>query len=157
MCTINETVLADGHSVIHSVINNDNAKVVTLDNGVCTAFAGVASNKIISLSSLRDRQNRLLIRAVNNRTRERNYFRLYCQLADKEITEEEFETEIDSNGDEYVVPSNTDAPLEDVEAALSVAPSLKGVHSTDDFESLFNIADKSVQQYIECSNNGSIC
>lgn len=53
------------------------------------------------------RLTELLINAVNNRTRQRNYFRLYCQLLENEITEKEFDKEIDDNEDEYVISNDT--------------------------------------------------
>lgn len=152
MCTITkETNSRNGRfSNMLSVIDEDNLKMVSYNNGAATSFIGIAANNIIAISALRDKQNQLLVKAVNNRTRERNYFRLYSQLVDEEITEEDFDKEIRYNKDDYVVPAGTDASIEDVKAALSVAPSIKGIHSTDDFISLFGITDKSVQRCIEC-------
>lgn len=91
----------------------------------------------------------LLVTAVNNRTRERNYFKKYCELLDNEISEEDFDNEISENEDEYVVPAGIDAPTEDVQAALCLSPLLKGIDSTDDFISLFSFTDKSVERCIE--------
>lgn len=44
-----------------------------------------------------------LTRAVNNRTRERNYFRLYSEMLDGTISDEEFDRQIEDHEDLYVV------------------------------------------------------
>lgn len=63
-----------------SVIDSESVKMVTVNDGVHTAFVGVADNKAVNIVTSMNRMSQLLIRAVNNRTRERNYFRLYNQL-----------------------------------------------------------------------------
>ena len=63
-----------------SVIDCESVKMVTVNDGVHTAFVGVADNKAVNIVTSMNRMSQLLIRAVNNRTRERNYFRLYNQL-----------------------------------------------------------------------------
>lgn len=155
MCTITkETVSQDGRfRNCLSIIENDDIRMVSYKEGAQTAFVGVAANDVVSLPALRERQCKLLIKAVNNRTRERNYFRLCNQLAENELTEDKFDEEIDRNEDDYVVPEGDDTSMEDLEAALSIAPYLKGVDSTDDFLSLFSIADHSITKYIEGSRN----
>ncbi len=80
----------------------------------------------------------LLTLAVNNRTRERNYFRLYTQLLEKEITEEEFDKELDENQDEYLSPSGTPASLEEVRLAVRLCKNIKDVEYVDDMEHLFS-------------------
>ena len=59
-----------------SIVDNENVRMISVSDGVYTAFAGVVSNKAISFISSLDRASQLLVRAVNNRTRERNYFRI---------------------------------------------------------------------------------
>ena len=82
-----------------SVIDSENIKMVSMSDGIHTAFVGVADNKAVNMVTSMDRMSQLLIRAVNNRTRERNYFKLCNQLLDKEITDEEFEKEIERGGE----------------------------------------------------------
>ena len=83
----------------------------------------------------------LLINAVNNRTRQRNYFRLYCQLLENEITEKEFDNEIDDNEDEYVINNDKDYSENDIE----LISELKGrildfdCEFIDDIEDLFSL------------------
>ena len=51
--------------------------------------------------------------AINNRTRERNYFKLYSSLLENKISDEEFDRLIDENPDMYVQESYRDfSPLE---------------------------------------------
>lgn len=90
----------------------------------------------------------LYVRAINNRTRERNYFKLYSSLLRGDISDDDFDEEIDKNEDDYVVPAGVDADLTEIEFALQVTPKLKNVETTDDFMALFSFNDKSVHKYI---------
>lgn len=129
-----------------SVIDNNNVKVVAVSNGTYTAFAGLADNKVISLFTSINRMSELLIRAVNNRTRERNYFRLYNQLLENEITDDEFDKEIDSNEDDYVVLNNEDADINDIKTALLLCHHLKDVKDVDDMADLFSFSNDSIRK-----------
>lgn len=129
-----------------SVIDNGNVKMLSVSNGVQTAFVGVAENKALNMVTSIDRMSQLLIRAVNNRTRERNYFRLYNQLLEKEITEEEFDKEIDEKEDEYVVSNNEEADKNDIEIALALCSYLKDVKDVDDMADLFSFSDVSIRK-----------
>lgn len=129
-----------------SVIDNGNVKMLSVSNGVQTAFVGVAENKALNMVTSIDRMSQLLIRAVNNRTRERNYFRLYNQLLEKEITEEEFNKEIDEKEDEYVVSNNEEADKNDIEIALALCSYLKDVKDVDDMADLFSFNDASIRK-----------
>lgn len=129
-----------------SVIDNGNVKMLSVSNGVQTAFVGVAENKALNMVTSIDRMSQLLIRAVNNRTRERNYFRLYNQLLEKEITEEEFDKEIDEKEDEYVVSNNEEADKNDIEMAVALSSYLKDVKDVDDMADLFSFSDVSIRK-----------
>lgn len=144
---------------IVSIIDTNSIKMVAVSNDKHTKFAGVVENGTISIISTEsNRLNELLIRAVNNRTRERNYFKMYSELLEGELTDEDFDNEIEQNKDEYVVPAGKDADIRDVELAMQVVKYLKGVQSTDDFTALFSFSDKSIQNSIvEKENNGRIC
>lgn len=137
-------------SVSVSVIDTDSIGMVAVSDGIHTAFAGVAANKEMDfIMYSAEKALNLLVTAVNNRTRERNYFKKYSEFLDGEISESDFDNEIDSNEDDYVVPAGVDATVDDVKMALRIAPLLKGIHSTDDFTSLFSFTDKSVQKCLE--------
>ena len=129
-----------------SVIDGESFKMVTMSDGVHTAFVGVADNKAVNIVTSMDRMSQLLIRAVNNRTRERNYFRLYNQLLDKEITDEEFDKEIDEHEDDYVVSNNEEADINDIEVAISLCPYLKDVKDVDDMADLFSFSGNSIRK-----------
>lgn len=129
-----------------SVIDSENIKMVSMSDGIHTAFVGVADNKAVNMVTSMDRMSQLLIRAVNNRTRERNYFKLCNQLLDKEITDEEFEKEIDENEDNYVLSNNEEADMNDIEVALSLCNYLKDVKDVDDMADLFSFSDNSIRK-----------
>ena len=65
-----------------------------------------------------------------------------------DISDDDFDEEIDKNEDDYVVPAGVDADLTEIEFALQVTPKLKNVETTDDFMALFSFNDKSVHKYI---------
>lgn len=129
-----------------SVIDSENLKMVAVSDGDYTAFVGVADNKAMNMVTSMDRMSQLLIRAVNNRTRERNYFRLYNQLLEKEITDEEFDKEIDDHENDYVVSNNEEADMNDIKIALSLCPHLKDVKDVDDMADLFSFSDNSIRK-----------
>lgn len=82
-----------------------------------------------------------MTRAVNNRTRERNYFKLYCEMLDGNITEEEFDKEIEEHEDKYIIKQDKDASIEDIEVALEVSPSLMSITSPDDMAEVFSFSE----------------
>lgn len=131
-----------------SVIDNANITMVTVNDGVRTVFAGVADNKVIDMVFSLDRMSQLLIRAVNNRTRERNYFRKYTELLEGDITEEEFDREIEEHEDDYVVSNNKDADAEDIKIAMFLAQYLKDVDYADDMSDIFSFSNESVRKSI---------
>jgi hypothetical protein len=95
---------------------------------------------------------KLLLTAVNNRTIERDYFKLYCEMLDSSITEEEFDEIIASNGNDYIV-NETDEPDENqIKAALQLANHIKGVNSVNDFTSLFSFSIKKLEAILDKSN-----
>lgn len=131
-----------------SVIDNANITMVTVNDGVRTVFAGVADNKVIDMVFSLDRMSQLLIRAVNNRTRERNYFRKYTELLEGDITEDEFDREIEEHEDDYVVSNNKDADAEDIKIAMFLAQYLKDVDYADDMSDIFSFSNESVRKSI---------
>ena len=107
-----------------------------------TVFAGAATTSAFTrtLIGQDNRLEDLYVRAINNRTRERNYFKLYSSLLRGDISDDDFDEEIDKNEDDYVVPAGVDADLTEIK--------LKNVETTDDFMALFSFNDKSVHKYI---------
>lgn len=136
--TIYTTYQADGNPVI-AIHDNDRDRVT---------FAGVVNEaKFFSISTA-DRLKELMTRAINNRTRERNYFKLYSEMLDGDISEEEFDKEIEQNEDKYLIKQDKDASVEDIEVALEVSPSLMDVTSPDDMAEVFSFSEKSMQKSI---------
>lgn len=91
----------------------------------------------------------LLVGAFNNRTRERNYYKLYTKLLEGEITEEQFDSEIEENEDKYVVTAPEDKDKETIFTAASICKDLLDVNDTDEFSSLFSINEPSIKNYIK--------
>ena len=140
-----------------SVINTDTCKMVAISDKQHTAFAGVVMNETINITvSPTERLNELLIKAVNNRTRERNYFKMYSELLSGDLSDEKFDSEIENNEDDYVLPVGDHVGLNDIELALKVTPQIKGVKSIDDFAALFSFSEDSIRKSIEDKENGGI-
>lgn len=99
----------------------------------------------------------LLLKAVNNRTIERNYFRLYGELADGTITEEEFNREIEENESEYVLVGDEEPNEQTLRMALILSQRIKDVKDTEDLSSLFSINSAKLDSYInKISANGNL-
>lgn len=82
----------------------------------------------------------LLFQAVNNRTVERNYFRLYSQLLEGTISEEFFDQEIANNEDDYVIVTDKRPSLDDIRAALLLATRIKDIDSSTDLSTAFSFS-----------------
>lgn len=95
----------------------------------------------------------LYIRAINNRTRELNYFKLYSQVLRGDISDNDFDKEVYKNEDDYITPVGADADSDEIELALQIAPNLKGVETVEDFMYLFSFNDKSIQKYMSEKNH----
>lgn len=125
-------------------IVNENGVLMAQSFGSVTLFGGFVLNPSFDTSGAHDRIIQLLIRAFNNRTRERNYFKLYSQMLEGDVTEEFFRNEIAQNKDDYVVPAGHDGDSQDIYLANCLAPQMKSIHSTDDFISIFSFCDCAV-------------
>ncbi|GHT01424.1 hypothetical protein AGMMS49525_02100 [Bacteroidia bacterium] len=92
---------------------------------------------------------KLLLKAVNNRTVERNYFKLYCEMLDSSIAEEEFDKLIELNENDYIV-SETDEPNDNqIKMAFRLSEHIKGVNSLNDFTALFSFNAKKIEALLE--------
>jgi hypothetical protein len=138
-------------TTIYTICQPDGSSVVAVqeDNRDRIAIAGTVNKAMFFNISTADRLKELMTRAINNRTRERNYFKLYCDMLDGSITEEEFDKEIEENEDRYVIKQNQDASVEDMEVALEVSPLLMDVKSPDDMAEVFSFSEKSMQKCIQ--------
>ncbi|MDR2816536.1 MAG: hypothetical protein LBB62_07535 [Proteiniphilum sp.] len=100
---------------------------------------------IISGKSYEEALN-MMIKAVNNRTRERNYFKLYINLLDGSMTDEEFDQEIEVNENNYIVNETEMANLHRVSLALQLSKHIMNVDSINDLSSLFSFNPNSLEQ-----------
>ena len=76
--------------------------------------------------------------AVNNRTIERDYFRRYCEMLLGEVSEDDFEKEIDEHEDWYVVSNHYVPDKDDIRLAFCLSDGLKDVKTSEDLASLFS-------------------
>lgn len=146
--------MTNEYEIIPTVtVSSDNADVKTLRrDGIfvnvatgeeTTFFAGVANNNVLSMAvgALTGATEQMLIDAVNNRTRERNYYQLYSRLLENEITDDEFDKEIDEKPDDYVVPISKSPTEQEYLEAVRLSGKIKGVATQGDMESLFSFKD----------------
>ena len=102
-----------------------------------TGFVGISSN-FDFLSMPVD----LLRTAVNNRTRERNYFRLLSQYLSEELSADDFDKEIEQNEDKYVLCCDCEPTRAQFMMACYLSKGLLDVDSSDDFLSLFSFSEE---------------
>lgn len=136
-------------TTIYTAYKNDGSSVIAIQDKGRVTFASVANKARFFSISTADRLKELMTRAINNRTRERNYFKLYCDMLDGNITEDEFGREIEQNEDKYIIKQDCDASVEDIEVALEVSPSIMDVKSPDDMAEIFSFSEKSMQKSIK--------
>lgn len=127
--------------------------IVVQEHDDITHFAGVGATASIRGFFTRivhvDRLSELLIRAVNNRTRERNYFKKLVDLFQNEITEEEFDKEIEENENEYAITTNEIPTREDLALACEISKYIKDVEDVDDLSALFSFNQESMIKELE--------
>lgn len=136
----------DKKSYSTTVLKKGNGIVVSVSNERVTTFAGVVRNEVFFVDGITDNIKELLVTAVNNRTRERNYFKKYVELLEGTISDDEFDKAIEDNEDDYVIPEDKEPTLEDVQCVLEMAPELKDVDSVEDLASLFSFKPNSMQK-----------
>lgn len=91
---------------------------------------------------------KLAIDAINNRTRERNFARLNGNLALGIISEEEFDEELISNEDKYVVKCDKKPTELEIKASLQLASEVMDVNDTDDLSVLFSFDETALSSYL---------
>lgn len=137
----------------------DHEIIQMTDGIVCNTVAG--GQRIIQAVSKSDEPlkrlignrdaaiTRMLLNAVNNRTRERNYFRLYSELLENSITEEFFNTELEKNEKKYVVSESEVPTKEDVRLALMLTENLMDVNDSEDLASLFSFRSNELEKLLK--------
>lgn len=115
-------------------------------------FAGVANAELFGTTyDYFTKSLNLLLEAVNNRTRERNYFKLYAENLMGEVSDEDFERELEEHEDLYVVRPYREATRRDlyISSYLAEHGELMDVHSVDDIAELFSFKYQSVRKELE--------
>jgi hypothetical protein len=84
----------------------------------------------------------LLTRAVNNRTRQRNFFRLQNNLLEGIISEDDFYKEIEEKEDEYVVEEKESPSPERLCHAMILSQGIKDVQNSEDLSTLFSFSSE---------------
>ena len=102
------------------------------------AAKGDSFEKALLNSDFAEEAIDLLYKAVDNRTKERDYFRLYCDLLDNTITEEEFDKIINEHMDEYVVKEDYEPDLRRLSVAIELSKSIRNINTVEDLASLFS-------------------
>ena len=80
----------------------------------------------------------MLITAVNNRTKERDFFKLYCDMLDGTISEKEFDKILSDNESDYIVDENLEPNINDTKMALRLSKHIISVNTINDLSSLFS-------------------
>lgn len=145
--------MADAFNNIVPTIQDDNSmKTITVgtmfDGKFVSApisptqcvFAGVGQNQILERMIGTDQEEslELLTRAVNNRTRQMNYFRLYSDLLAGSITEDEFAHTLNENEDDYVLTEIEKPDIDKLKKALFLSRNIKEVNNSEDISMLFS-------------------
>ncbi|MDF9829345.1 hypothetical protein [Parabacteroides sp. PF5-6] len=129
---IAEQIDSDGEYNLHQVY------VASSGNGIMDFLTGEKYKEALNM----------LITAVNNRTIERNYFKLYCDLLDGIISEGDFGKEIEENESEYVIDESEEPSVEKLKLAIALSDKLKNVDSVTDLSALFSFNPESLNSLV---------
>lgn len=132
------------------ILNSNNEDVSTL-HGVTpesgfTASINVHIKQQLSIFHIDDKVLDIMTIAVNNRTRERNYFKLYCQLLQNEISEDDFDRIIEENPDEFAPEDYHDFGPFELAIARKASEKIKDVSDLSDMATLFSISFGSIRK-----------
>ena len=130
---------------------SSNHRLVAVSDKNTTVFGGVAKNELV-FNPQKSKVLDLVLRAFNNRTREKNYLSKCCELLDGFITEEEFEKEITENEYKYVIPEGKPASIDDIQEALTISKDMMGIDTVDEFAELFSIDQESITKSLAFSH-----
>ena len=123
-------------------------------------FAGISQgskviNRMIGVDYAEMKE--LLTRAVNNRTRQRNFFQLQNSLHEGLITEDEFYKTLEENEDKYVVEELENPSCDRIEHALYLSQDIMDVNNSEEFANLFSFnSTTSDRELQKIEDNGGI-
>lgn len=90
----------------------------------------------------------ILINAINNITRQRNYSRLLADKLTGYISQKEYEEELRNNPDNYNITRDINVSPEEIDVLADLSKYIKGVDTLADFVNLFGISKESEQNYL---------
>lgn len=70
-------------------------------------------------------------------------------MLENNITQEQFDKEIEQNESKYIISQDQDASPEDIKIALELCPSLMDTTSIDDMAELFSFNEESIRKNIK--------
>ena len=123
---------------VHKPVENATVFIGKTKGNPLNFTAGIMSEKVVNL----------FFRAINNRTVERNYFRLYSEMLEGSISEDEYYAAIKENEDDYVLKNDEMPTREELLAALSIASKVKDVENSEDLSSLFSFNSETVDKML---------
>ena len=158
--TVRVTATENNMPIFTTGILKDGKFIATNDDSGNVVFAGVSEgNAIIDRMMGIDyaELSELMTKAVNNRTRQRNYFRLYSQMLEGEISEDQFYKLIEENEDDFVVEEEEIPTKERLMHALRLSKGIKNVDSSEDLSNLFSFDSiETDKQLAEIEAHGSL-
>lgn len=131
----------EGQTVVFTQFCSQDTIVQGVNVNGQTAFCGLSKDNAIFdrlMGNNLDKIYKMLVTAVNNRTIERDYFKLYCDLLEGVISDEEYEKIIENNSEKYVLASDITPTKDDLCLALALSRDLHGVENSEDVASLFS-------------------
>ena len=140
----------DTYSVLEYM--SSETQYIAIQNQEDTYFAGHTTKGVLSSWSMGDIPQRVIelaVKAINNRTRERNFYRLSEQLASGEISEEEYDRTLDEHEDEYVIKCEVKPSEMDMKVAAHLASRIMDVEDTDDLAVLFSFDESEMRKILE--------
>ena len=152
-CIISKTSSEESHNTFYFLHNQDNyIEVVHIAEEDNTYFRGKASGNLFQFATNINPINKILnlcFRAIDNRTIERNYFRLYSEMLEGDMSESEFYSQIQKNEDNYVILNDIVPSDEDLRIALYIASKVKDVMNSEDLSSLFSFNSEAVDKQLQ--------
>lgn len=150
---VNPSVDSGEQAVTVVSYTGSDTQYVAVRNDEDVYFQGHTSCRILvdllsgeSISRFRN----LAIRAINNRTRERNFARLCDKLSSGEIDDRTYESLLEEDSDEYIIKCDVKPTEQDLKMAASLAPDLMDVSDTDDLAILFSFDETEIRKFIGC-------
>ena len=139
--TISLCTMQDGAFVTIKQENNQNVYFAGISKGssVINRMIGMDYSDITEL----------LIRAVNNRTKQRNFFRLQNSMLEGLITEEDFYKTIEENESDYVIEEIEEPTKRRLYCAMYLCQSIMDIKNSEDLSTLFSFSSETTDKVLK--------